>query len=827
EKIDELLDGYVEPKPVATAPEHGGFSFDYASLLACAWGKPSTAFGPVYERFDGANRVARLPNPPYHFISRVTEVSAPMNQMKPGVELTVEYDVPPDAWYFDANGARVMPYAVLMEAALQPCGWLASYVGCALSADGEMFFRNLDGTGTAHMDVTPETGVLRTDATIKTIARAGGTIIVAFDVEMTAPDHDGALVFTMDTVFGFFPEEALANQAGIETPDELRERTFAPGDQPVLDLSKPGGAHAHPTAKLAGEKLRMIDRITGYWPDDGEAGLGRSRAEQDVDPYAWYFKAHFFQDPVQPGSLGIEALTQLLQYTMLRKGMAQGMHAPRFEAVAIGHAMTWSYRGQVLTKNRVVTTDVELTRVGEDERGRYAVATASLWVDGMRIYKATNLAMRLVEGEASEDPSNPSEGTPEPSANAPAGDEGTRVLSLETQPWLADHCPTYTRPAVPMMSIVDMLADAALAERPGLVVTKIEDVELRRWLIIDGPTRVRTSVEDAGEGVLTVTLSVWWEAPNPKMSRFDEVARGRVWLGQGHDAHAEVWSPQADVSPIDDPYTSGELFHGPAFQVLKQVARGPTGASGVLDASKSQVPVGTLHPVVLDGALQIIPHDHLEAWWSEHPGQRIAYPYKIEHIHFYGPTPAQGTLISQAHFKGSPDGERLVAFDVQVIHDGLVWCQMRLVEILMPAGPLGALDGRTRRAFLRDLAFAEGAGLSEEHGDITILQVEDVVQSDWFRGTLDAVYGIDPQHVRDLEARARIIAIKEHVGRATGVHPSMVQIAGDGVAFSAALPLTRYPVHAESQGGLITVADGDTPRIDVSLLQAWWRQTLG
>jgi hypothetical protein len=56
--------------PVATSPE--GFPFDYASLLACAWGRPTNAFGPLYSPFDSARRVARLPGPPYHFLSRIT-----------------------------------------------------------------------------------------------------------------------------------------------------------------------------------------------------------------------------------------------------------------------------------------------------------------------------------------------------------------------------------------------------------------------------------------------------------------------------------------------------------------------------------------------------------------------------------------------------------------------------------------------------------------------------------------------------------------------------------------------------------------------------------
>jgi hypothetical protein len=35
---------------------------------------------------------------------------------------------PAQAWYFEQNGAPAMPFAVLMEVALQPCGWLATTV---------------------------------------------------------------------------------------------------------------------------------------------------------------------------------------------------------------------------------------------------------------------------------------------------------------------------------------------------------------------------------------------------------------------------------------------------------------------------------------------------------------------------------------------------------------------------------------------------------------------------------------------------------------------------------------------------------------------------
>ena len=67
----------------------------------------------------------------------------------------------------------------------------------------------------------------------------------------------------------------------------------------------------------------------------------------------WFFRAHFYQDPVQPGSLGIEALLQALQALAIEQGLGSGLVAPRFETQATGVAMKWKYRGQVVPTNDV------------------------------------------------------------------------------------------------------------------------------------------------------------------------------------------------------------------------------------------------------------------------------------------------------------------------------------------------------------------------------------------------------------------------------------------------------------------------------------------
>ena len=100
-----------------------------------------------------------------------------------------------------------------------------------------------------------------------------------------------------------------------------------------MDLTLPRRDIESNRAKLAEPMLLMLDRISYYDPKGGKAGLGLLRGEKDVDPGEWFFKAHFFQDPVQPGSLGIEAMIQLLQWYMLENNLDEGIENPRFEHV--------------------------------------------------------------------------------------------------------------------------------------------------------------------------------------------------------------------------------------------------------------------------------------------------------------------------------------------------------------------------------------------------------------------------------------------------------------------------------------------------------------
>ncbi|MCK6516165.1 polyketide synthase dehydratase domain-containing protein, partial [Myxococcota bacterium] len=762
-----------------------GFHFDYASLMACAWGRPSLAFGPMYEVFDSTRKVARLPGPPYHFMSRVSKINGPIGVCQPGAEIELEYDIPERVWYFDQNGCPSMPFAVLLEAALQPCGWLASFVGSARTTDLDLYFRNLDGTATWHRELTPGCGSLRTQVKITNVSMSGGMIIQSFKVVCLLGDEK---VYTMDTVFGFFPKVALENQIGL--PSSPEQKALLTDAAPIsVDLRRRPARFCAAEPRLPGPMLLMLDRV-GIWDEGGAKGLGRLRGEKDVDPKEWFFKAHFFQDPVQPGSLGLEAFVQLLQVFMLHRGMAEGVEAPRFEPLAIGRAISWKYRGQVVPTNKLISSTLDVIEVGRDERGPYVLADASLWVDGKRIYEGKNFGMRIVSGALHQP-------------------RFTMTLDPVQDAWLGDHRPTFTLPALPMMSMVDQLAEAALGQSEGRLVAALEDVRVRRWMVLDGPRTVQAEIGGRWERA-EVTLS----------DEHGPYASGAVILRQERFEAPAAWgSVEGEEAP--DLYASGALFHGPAFQGVTRLVIGDRGSSAWVDAAKITVPQGALGQGLLDVMTHGIPHDRLSRWAPELGDDVVAYPAIIPGLRLYAELPRTGMLRVEARFAGVQPGGRFVAVDLQLIQGAVVLAELRLIEALFPKGPLGRMAPEDRAAFLRDRAFVEGAGLGVERPEGVAVERAALRQSDWLPGTIASLYALTPEERVSEDSVLAAVAAREALGARLRVHPAEVTVRDGGVAW-AGYPLSLYPVAVQVSAEGATASLSGPPAIQLGPVERYW-----
>ena len=366
-------------------------------ILAYAIGNPSEGFGEKYRPFDSERRLARLPGPPYLFVDRVTSVEPAPWVLAPGGWVECEYDVPPDAWYFSADRQPVMPFAVLLEAALQPCGWLAAYLGSALTSDEDLHFRNLDGVCTAFEEIRPDAGAITMRARLTKTSQAGGMILQKFDLEIL---QAGRKVYAGNTDFGFFPAAALAQQVGIrgaKLPEPGRPgRSFElPRLAPLTPIDAPAPRSAG--LELPARAFAMIDRVEELSLDGGTHSKGFIAGRKRVDSAEWFFDAHFYQDPVMPGSLGLEAFLQLLKVWALER-FSHLATTHRFQSMALNHEHRWQYRGQVLRANTETRVVASISRVeeGHGADGPLIVADGYLTVDGRVIYQMKDFAIRLV-----------------------------------------------------------------------------------------------------------------------------------------------------------------------------------------------------------------------------------------------------------------------------------------------------------------------------------------------------------------------------------------------------------------------------------------------
>jgi 3-oxoacyl-(acyl-carrier-protein) synthase/3-hydroxymyristoyl/3-hydroxydecanoyl-(acyl carrier protein) dehydratase len=385
------------PTPPAAAPPVPVFTRD--RLEAFARGNPSQAFGPPYAPFDVDRFIARLPAPPYLCMDRVRRTGNAPWVLAPGDWTEAEYDVPPGAWYLAAERTGLVPYCILLEAALQPCGWLAAWMGSALKSRKAMHFRNLGGKAIQHREVPADIGTLRTRVRLTQVSEVPDMLIQHFDFEV----HGRAgLLYGGSTYFGFFTPEALGRQEGLRPdPADPAARADAPPGAPIALPDAPPLSPDDAT-RLPGEglllparALRMLDRAE-VLTNGGRVGLGRLRGEKRVDPDEWFFKAHFFQDPVWPGSLGLESFLQLLKAAALHL-RPDLLRTHRF-APAVGREHRWSYRGQVLPTNREVTLEAEITEIAESS-ATTVFANGLLGVDGLPIYRMEGFGVSLVAHE--------------------------------------------------------------------------------------------------------------------------------------------------------------------------------------------------------------------------------------------------------------------------------------------------------------------------------------------------------------------------------------------------------------------------------------------
>ncbi|MCH9769351.1 MAG: polyketide synthase dehydratase domain-containing protein [Gammaproteobacteria bacterium] len=761
----------IIPSKKSAAKLDDDLSCDINTMLACAWGAPTEMYGTLAKDFDLRQSPTRLPGPPYHFLTQVNAVD------KTAAKLNCEYLVPNNAWYYaESANFMNMPIAALLEAGLQPCGWLMAVTHYDFTNDAGLKVRNLSGSAEYFHYIPASTESLDTDVQLTKVLKLKGTKLFNLNVAVKIKNQ---IVFNMQTEFGYFNEKSLLQQQGISEMQPWKKWLTKKTALPHKLSTPPWTINTFIQRNLAesclpNQRLKLIDHISGYWqkPDDLIALL---RGERDVHPSDWYFKTHFFQDPVQPGSLGIQAMQELIGYYLMHQN-------PQIEFPIIlpklPQKFSWKYRGQILPQ--VATINIlAAIKSKPEEHCHYVNADASLWINGVCIYSANDLSYQI--------------------NNAPPnGHRFSREVTLdqEKQPWLKDHCPTYTLPVLPMMSIVDQVVDFVSDYFPNQKVIAIRQLKLLSWIIVNPSVKLKQQLTVVNSKEVQVELFIINDSTQL-------AAQGMVEIADQYPASPKTFTPLDNLHPSTDPYQAKNLFHGPSFHIIKSLATCKHGSSSIL-STKTTADFGATHQVLLDGIPQSFPRHDLSVWSKHANAQHRCFPSHIESIEFFTDLPRHGDVNCELRYRGDWQNKiDRIHCQAQLQAAGKTSIQIDYVEKLfsLPEN-LQQLTSTEIARYITEKKYFPKATLATQLDNCCELSLTTVLRGDWLPGTLATIYGA----TGDLLSVTKEICIKDYFCHKHQVHPHAINITADNYVFIGK-SRKKYYYRVETTKNIVRVYD--------------------
>ncbi|MEE8357140.1 MAG: acyltransferase domain-containing protein, partial [Anaerolineales bacterium] len=350
-------------------------------IMAFTKGNHQDCFGDTFTSFED-RRIPRLPNGSLRFLDRIMDIQGEAEKVKVGSSLVSEYDLPTQAWYLRPQDTT-LPYVSLMELALQPCGFLSAYMGTIKDmSDLDIYFRNLDGEGILSKwpDIIGHTLTNRVE--LLSTSKLRNVIIQEYSFELSSR---GSVFYQGKSSFGYFPLPMLLNQSGLDG-----NRRVAPWMDTNL---KNGNWVEFSSPSIIPQKPEQpgVPEINQTWisPTGGNYQKGYIFSEQNIPPNSWFYEAHFYQDPVMPGSLGIETIAQAIIKSAPELRLPENKHW----RIKPGTRTSWKYRGQITREVKGIKFDFHIKDIIHRDHGWQIIGDGNLWKDDVRIYQVTDLSL--------------------------------------------------------------------------------------------------------------------------------------------------------------------------------------------------------------------------------------------------------------------------------------------------------------------------------------------------------------------------------------------------------------------------------------------------
>lgn len=388
------------------------YLYDREQVVTMTDTSMSAVLGEQYKDVDQYPVRARMPLPPFLFVSRIVSIDADYGVFRPS-SIVAEYDMDEDC-VFRAGKNYVSP--LIASEASHIAIFLIAYMGLDAISKGTLSYRAIDSFMTAHSERPFRVGdTLRTVLKINRFVKNGSTTLLFFTFESYNGDE---LISVTEATGGFFTRADLASNKGIIQPKikmrkkaepkefiHLSNTTRTTYEKHELDAFYRGDYEACFGVKPIPEEvyylpydLKMIDRITNIDYNGGTYGRGVICGEKQITPDMWPFKAHFKNDPVFPAIITSDGVTQLGMFLFAHAGLLDHFKNPIFTMIK-GNRVDSRFRGQVRHGYSILRYEVNVKEVVETDDAICAYFDASIFNDEVQIMQIDSYTLKLTDAK--------------------------------------------------------------------------------------------------------------------------------------------------------------------------------------------------------------------------------------------------------------------------------------------------------------------------------------------------------------------------------------------------------------------------------------------
>ncbi len=397
----------AEAAPVTPAPKKD-YLWDREQVIEMTDRSMAAVLGDQYKEVDQYPIRARMPLPPFLFVSRIVSIDAEFGKLRPS-SIVAEYDLD-ETCVFRTGDKQISP--LIGSEASHIAIFLIAYMGLDAMSKGTLSYRAIDSSQVSYSERPFRVGdTMRTVLKINRFVQNGSTTLLFFTFETYNGEE---LIAVTEATGGFFTKADLSSNKGIIAPKKLLKQVepkeflhFSDSavtsyDEKQVSAFYDGnyeecfGAHEKPSLKETYyvRDMKMIDRVTKIDYNGGMYGRGIICGEKQITPDMWPFKAHFKNDPVFPAIIMTDGVTQLGVFLFAHAGLLSKFESSNVTMIN-GNCVKSKFRGQARHGYSTLRYEVHVKDVVQTEDCISVYFDAGIFNDGLQIIQVESYALKI------------------------------------------------------------------------------------------------------------------------------------------------------------------------------------------------------------------------------------------------------------------------------------------------------------------------------------------------------------------------------------------------------------------------------------------------